>query len=176
MRNAMRLLQLGRLIVAATILTGAAQSAAAQTPPPKTAPAKTPAQATSAKEPRTIEITGTDDMKWSVTTIEAKAGETIRIRLKSVGTMPKVAMAHNFVLLKLGTDQIAFTNAAAPARATDFIPPAMKDKVLATTGLAGNGETVETTFKVPTARGKYPYVCTFPGHFVAGMKGTLVVK
>jgi azurin len=170
----MRLQQHVRLIVAATILTAIAQSAPAQTPPAQTPPAKTgPA---SAKEARTIEITGTDDMKWSVTTIEAKPGETLRIRLKSVGTMPKVAMAHNFVVLKLGTDQIAFTNAAAPARATDFIPPTMKDKVLATTGLAGNGETVEVTFKVPTARGKYPYVCTFPGHFLAGMKGTLIVK
>jgi len=29
---------------------------------------------------------------------------------------------------------------------------------------------------VPAAPGSYPYVCTFPGHFVAGMKGNLVVK
>jgi azurin len=115
-------------------------------------------------------------MKYSVTTIEAKPGEVLRIVLTGKGAMPKVAMAHNVVILKPGTDQIKFINAGTPARATDFIPPSMKDAVLASTPLAGNGETVELTFKVPPKPAKYPYVCTFPGHFLAGMKGTIVVK
>jgi len=51
-----------------------------------------------------------------------------------------------------------------------------KAQVLASTKLAGPGETVETTVKVPAKAGSYPYMCTFPGHFAAGMKGTLVVK
>ena len=125
---------------------------------------------------RTVEITGGDDMKYSLTSIPAKPGETIKIKLVSKGTLPKIAMAHNFVLLKLGAKQLDFVNAAAMARATDFIPPDMKDQVLAATGLAGPGETVEVTIKVPAAAGSYPYMCTFPGHFAAGMKGTLEVK
>jgi azurin len=125
---------------------------------------------------RTVEITGGDDMKYSVTSIPAKPGETIKIKLVSKGTLPKIAMAHNFVLLKLGAKQLDFVNAAAMARATDFIPADMKDQVLAATALAGPGETVEVTIKVPTAPGAYPYMCTFPGHFAAGMKGTLDVK
>jgi azurin len=125
---------------------------------------------------RTVELAGSDDMKYSVTSIPAKPGETLRIRLTSKGTLPKIAMAHNVVVLKLGAKQMEFANAAAMARATDFIPPDMKDQVLAATTLAGPGETVEVTFKVPTAPGSYPYICTFPGHFAAGMKGTLVVK
>ena len=52
----------------------------------------------------------------------------------------------------------------------------MKDQVLAATTMAGPGETVEVTFKVPTAPGTYHYMCTFPGHFAAGMRGTIVVK
>jgi len=125
---------------------------------------------------RTVEITGGDDMKYSLTSIPAKPGETIKIKLVSKGTLPKIAMAHNFVLLKLGAKQLDFVNAAAMARATDFIPPDMKDQVLGATALAGPGETVEVTIKVPAAAGSYPYMCTFPGHFAAGMKGTLEVK
>jgi azurin len=125
---------------------------------------------------RTVEIIGGDDMKFNVTTIPAKRGETLRIRLVSKGTLPKIAMAHNVVVLKAGAKQIDFVNAAAQARASDFIPTDMKDQVLAATGLAGPGETVEVTFKVPTAAGSYPYVCTFPGHFAAGMRGNIVVK
>lgn len=126
--------------------------------------------------PRTIDIVGGDDMKYDKTTIEAKAGETIRIRLTPKGTMPKIAMAHNVVVLKLGTDGAAFTTAGIAARATDYIAPDKKALVIAATPLAGNGETVEITFKVPAVPGRYPYVCTFPGHFAAGMKGTLAVK
>jgi azurin len=126
--------------------------------------------------PRTIELNASDDMKYSTTTIEAKPGETIKIKLTPKGTMPKIAMSHNFVLLKIGTDAAAFVTAGASARATDYIAPDKKPQVIAATTLAGNGESVETTFKVPAAAGSYPFVCTFPGHFVAGMKGTLVVK
>jgi plastocyanin len=33
-----------------------------------------------------------------------------------------------------------------------------------------------TSFGAPAKPGSYTYLCTFPGHFVAGMKGVLVVK
>ena len=90
--------------------------------------------------------------------------------------MPKIAMSHNVVMLKKEADAAAFATAAASARATDFIPAANKADVIANTPLAGNGETVEVVFKVPAAAGSYPFLCTFPGHFVVGMKGNLVVK
>jgi azurin len=130
-----------------------------------------------AQTPRVVEITGGDDMKYSVATIAAKPGESLRIRLKGIGSpaMPKIAMAHNIIILKPKTDVTAFATAAANARATNFVPPALKDQVIAASGLAGNGETVDLDFKVPTAPGSYPFICTFPGHYLT-MKGTLVVK
>jgi azurin len=143
--------------------------------PAATKPAP-PATAAAAKGVRTIEIVGTEDMKFSLTNITAKPGEQLRIRLTSKGAMPKIAMAHNFVLLNKGVSQVDFATAAMNARATDFIPADKKGDVLAFTGLAGAGETVEVTFKVPAAAGEYPYLCSFPGHFQAGMRGTLAVK
>ena len=125
---------------------------------------------------RVVAITGTDAMKYSVTTITAKPGEKLTVKLTAQGAIPKVAMAHNFVLLAPKTDAAAFAQAGAMSRPTDFIPPAMKDKVLAATKLAGNGETVEVTFDAPKVPGVYTFICTFPGHFIAGMKGTLTVK
>jgi azurin len=135
-----------------------------------------PSLAGAADPPRTIDIVGTDDMKYSVNTITAKPGETIRIRLAAKGVIPKVAMAHNVVVLKIGTDILKLLKEGAPHRATDFIPPSMMSSVLARTTMAGVGETVQVTFKVPEKPGKYPYICTFAGHYQAGMKGTLVVK
>ena len=129
-----------------------------------------------ADPPRTIDIIGTDDMKYSVTTITAKPGEQIRVRLIAKGKVPKVAMAHNFVLMKIGTDILKFLADGAPHRATDFIAPGGASSILAKTTLAGPGETVQVTFTAPKKPGKYPYICTFPGHYQSGMKGTLVVK
>jgi azurin len=125
---------------------------------------------------RLVEMTGNDQMKFSVMSITAKPGELLHVRLRSVGTIPKIAMAHNFVLLAKGTDAAAFANAAGTASATGYIPAQFKAKILATTALAGPGETVDVTFKAPAARGQYTYLCSFPGHFIAGMKGVLTVK
>ena len=137
-----------------------------QARPPK--PTAKPAAAGAA---RTVEMTASDDMKFSVTEITAKRGETIKVVLKNVGTLPKMAMGHNFVLVKPTTKLPEFSQAGAMARDTDFIPPAMKGEVIAATAMTGPGETVEVTFKVPATAGSFPYLCSFPGHFTAGMKG-----
>jgi azurin len=140
--------------------------------------AKAPAApgAAAVKGGRTVNLTGADDMKYNQATIEAKPGEMIHVVLKNTGTIPKIAMAHNFVLLALATDVNEFTKAAMSAQATDYVPADQKAKILASTKLAGPGETVEVSFKAPAKAGSYQYLCTFPGHFAAGMKGTLVVK
>jgi azurin len=127
-------------------------------------------------EGRTIELTGTEQMKFDKTELAARPGEKLHVVLKAVGAMPKAVMGHNFVLLKPGASALEINNAAFNARATDFIPESMKDQILAFTPLAGAGETVEVTFNAPAKPGSYTYLCTFPGHFAMGMRGTLVVK
>ena len=75
-----------------------------------------------ADPPRTIEIVGGDDMKYNVTTITARAGEPLRLRLVSKGTLPRIAMAHNVVVLKAGTDVAKFINdGAISATRTSFL-------------------------------------------------------
>jgi azurin len=166
-----------------------APSTATTTPAASTAPAakapaadiaKTPAAApapaaSKAGAPRVIEITANDQMKFSVTTIEAKAGEQIKVVLTNAGTLPKEAMGHNWVLLKAGTDAAAFSAAAITAKDKDYIPDSMKDQVIAHTALLGPRKSDEVTFTVPPA-GEYPFLCSFPAHFAVGMKGTLVSK
>ena len=166
-----------RTCVCVTIVASltAGPLALAQTAAPAT---QKPAPATQkpAAAARTIAIRGDDTMKYTVTEIVAKPGEQLRIRLSSVGTIPKEVMAHNFVLLASGADVNKFVMAAAMARDTAYIPASLKAQVLANTALAGPGETVEVTFTAPKAPGKYQYLCSFAGHFQAGMTGWLVVK
>jgi len=164
----------------AAVKTASVKPASTKTAQGKQAPSKPVAKGEGAKAApgaaRTITLTGSEQMKYDITEITAKPGEKIHLVLKAVGTMPKIAMGHNFVLLKPGVAPMEVANAAFNARDTDFIPASMKDKMIAFTRVAGGGETVETTFTAPAKPGKYDYLCTFPGHFAAGMKGTLTVK
>jgi azurin len=160
-----------RALAAVIVVTATAVSGiGAQTPAKKATPPSKGAAG------RIIQITGDDTMKYNVVSIAAKPGEQLTIRLTNKGTMPKLASAHNFVLLKLGTKVSTFTMAAGMAQATDYIPSDPKNKalVLASTKLAGPGETVEVTFKAPAAPGAYDYLCSFPGHF-ATMVGKLTI-
>jgi azurin len=163
-------------LVLSLVLAAAPFTQAPATQKPAADAAKQAPAAAAAKGVLTVEIIGTEDMKFSMATITAKPGEQLRVRLVVKGSMPKIAMAHNFVLLNKTAKVVDFATAAMNARTTDFIPADKKADIVAFTGLAGAGETVEVTFKVPAAAGEYPYICSFPGHFQAGMKGTLVVK
>lgn len=126
--------------------------------------------------PRVVKLKGTDNMQYDVKKIEAKAGEELEIQLTTVSAMAKAEMAHNFILLAKNAPIDAFVMEGAMARATDYVPAGKKSFILANTTLAGNGETVKVTFKAPTEPGEYTYICSFPGHYMAGMKGVLVVK
>ena len=120
--------------------------------------------------------TGNDQMKFSVTEIRAKPGETLSVTLANVGTMPKMSMGHNWVLLKSPAVVEGFVNAAMTAPTTDYIPADKKGDMIAHTKLLGPKEKDTVTFNAPKEPGRYPFVCTFPGHFQVGMKGELIVE
>lgn len=155
-------------------------------------------QMEAADDVRTIDIVGINSMKFAVEndgegisvgdqaanesdlvlleTITASPGETLRIRLTTRSTMPATAMAHNWLLLEMNADIQAFADASAAAVDNDYVAPDMSDMIIAQTGMAAGGETTEVTFTVPEETGEYDYLCTFPGHFAAGMTGKLVVQ
>ena len=165
----MQLLCVLSLLVA---LVPGPQATAPKTPAAK--PAAAPAAAAKGGA-RTVELTGGDDMKYNTTTITAKPGETLHIVLKSTGTIPKMAMAHNFVLLKAGVDAASVATAGSAARDTNFVSPKSKAQIIAASTLVGGGESVTVEFTAPAA-GKYQFICTFPAHFQAGMVGQLIVE
>ncbi len=125
---------------------------------------------------KSVTVEANDQMKFTVTEIEAAAGSELTIVLKNVGKMPKMAMGHNLVVLKKDANPGAFSNVAAASAATEYIPAAMKDQVLAATKLLGPGEEDSITFTVPSEPGDYVYLCSFPAHFIVGMKGLITVK
>lgn len=161
MKNHLTLL----LLAASLLLAGCGPKDPATT----TAAASAPAGAT-------FEFTANDTMKFNLTRIEVKAGEDVKITLTNIGSLPKAAMAHNWVLLKKGADAKAYTDAAITAQATDYLPAALADQVLAHTKLLGAKQSDEIMFKAPTEPGEYVFFCTFPAHFMAGMQGVMVVK
>lgn len=125
---------------------------------------------------RTIAITANDTMKFNVTEIHVRPGETVAVTLTNEGNIPKVAMGHNWVLFTPGTDLNAVAASAPAAAATNYIPADVRDKVIASTKLLGPKESDTTRFTAPTTPGRYPFACTFPGHMQVGMKGDLVVE
>jgi azurin len=128
--------------------------------------------------PRVIHITAGKDntMKFDVTVIPASPGELITVVLTNAGTLPKNVMGHNWILLKAGSDPVAFAAASAANADNGYIPTKPDDRMLAHIGLLGPNESGEVTFAAPTAPGDYPFLCAFPAHCLVGMKGVLTVK
>ena len=121
-------------------------------------------------------ISATDQMKFDVTDMTAKVGQKVTITLTNDGSLPKTAMAHNLVVLKPGTDAMAFAASAGQRAANDYIPDdAQAANMVAHTKLLGPGEDDTISF-TPTAPGIYEYICTFPAHAAAGMRGKIVVQ
>ncbi len=132
-----------------------------------------------AKIDQIVSITADDKMMYDTTSFEVKAGTNIKVALKNIGMIPKIAMGHNFVLLKKGETAFGFgpqVMVNGGTHANGFIPSPSKgqEKIIAYTKMLGPGEEDSVVFTAPEP-GEYEYLCTFPGHF-ALMRGKMTVK
>ena len=125
-----------------------------------------------------ITIEGDDRMQYNLDRFEVPAGAMVRIILKHTGNLPAQSMGHNVVVLKKGIDYIDFAADVGEQGGSlhnDFVPPQLRDRVLALTPLIGGGETTQVEFKAPDAAGVHGFLCSFTGH--AGMmNGVMIVK
>ncbi len=129
------------------------------------------------KKYREIVILGNDAMQFDLKSFEVSPEERVALTFKNAGSMPKVAMGHNLVVLKKNVDALSFGQKvlASGGSASNPLPNSLLGDVLAYTKLLGPGESERITFVSPSEAGEYAYVCTFPGHF-AMMRGKMIVK
>ena len=111
-----------------------------------------------------------DTMAYDTTTFAVRAGQKVHVVLKNNGKSP--AMHHNWVLVQPGKEADVANAGMAAGEAANF-EKAGDPNIIAATPLSAPGSTVEVTFTAP-GPGKYPYICTYPGHYQT-MKGTLEV-
>jgi azurin len=123
-----------------------------------------------------IQMTGNDRMKFNIESFTVSAGGSVKLIFKNVGKMPKAAMGHNVVILLADADPDAFVAASASARENDYIPPGFDDQILVATKILGPGESDTIEFTAPSEAGEYVYLCSFPAHMFAGMRGVMVVE
>lgn len=108
------------------------------------------------------------DLRWFV----VEAAKPVQIVLVNPDAMP-----HNLLITAPGALETIGTTAATMAMPTDpavkpFVPNS--PSVLQATHLLKEGETARLGFLAPKAPGEYPFVCTFPGHWVR-MYGVMLV-
>jgi azurin len=110
-----------------------------------------------------------DELAYDVVEIRARAGSEITIDfVNHSGGMP-----HNSVFVKSESDINPVGLAALEASKTDYVPQNEIDRIFGYSAMAGPGETVSVTIRVPEEAGAYPYICTYPGHFTV-MQGRLL--
>jgi azurin len=113
-----------------------------------------------------------NNMAFDPTSLTAPAGQVVQVNFNNVSTI----FEHNWVLVAGGADVADQVNQAATGAGPDLdYIPADQSQILAHTKLTPRGETGTITFTTPTEAGEYVYLCTFPGHYLAGMRGTLLV-
>ena len=115
--------------------------------------------------------TAGEALQYAPAALNATAGQPVQVTFKN----GSAAQKHNWVLVK-GSDaeaQKVDDAGAAAGEAAGYIPT--DPNIVASVKLLNGGETGTASFAAPPA-GTYTFLCTFPGHYVAGMKGTLTVK
>lgn len=116
--------------------------------------------AKAAQATRTIDL-DMSEFRFSPERIEIKAGETVLFRVRNAGRIPH---------------ELTFGD---PAELRDHAEEMRKQPMMAHHGSGGltleGGKTGEMAWTFANA-GEFQYGCMIPGHFEAGMVGTVVVK
>ncbi len=114
---------------------------------------------------------------YDKTDLSVKAGQKVKLTLNNTGSI--APQPHNFILIKPGKDAAVGAQANAmmtdpQAMAKSYIPDASKDDIIAHTKLVMPNGTETIEFLAPAEAGDYPFMCTFPGHWLL-MKGVVHV-
>lgn len=122
---------------------------------------------------RPIEITAGKNLTYETTTFKVKRGEAIALTLNNPDVVP-----HNWALVKPGKLQAVGEEANKlvgdpEALIRQYAP--QTDDVICYTDIADPGQSFTIYFRVPDAPGRYPYLCTFPGHWMV-MNGEMIVE
>lgn len=117
---------------------------------------------------RTIE----EEMRYDLPYFAVEAGRPVQIVLENADLMP-----HNLVITANGAlREVAEEGAAVGPKGVGkgfpYVPKS--DKVLEATDMVQPGQQYRLTFTAPEEPGEYPYVCTFPRHWMR-MYGVMVV-
>jgi azurin len=115
---------------------------------------------------------------YDKTDLTVKPGQKVKLTLNNTGSI--APQPHNFLLVKVGKDMVVGNQANAmmtdpQGMAKSYIPEAAKEDILAHTKLVQPNQSETIEFTAPTEPGDYPYLCTFPGHWLL-MKGVMHVK
>ena len=123
-------------------------------------------------EARPIAIEAGKNLSFSPSTLTATAGEAVRLTFVNPDVVP-----HNFVLVRPGAlsrvgEQCNRLVADPEAFARQYIPET--EDVLVYTDLVEPNDRATISFRVPEEPGRYPFLCSFPGHWMV-MNGQLIV-
>ncbi|NIP98701.1 MAG: hypothetical protein GWO24_36950 [Akkermansiaceae bacterium] len=113
-----------------------------------------------------------EQMLFDKTEFTVPAGRRVKIVFKNNDSMP-----HNIVVGRPGSYERIGTAAdrmLTDPRAMDRAYVPALSEVIASSGLVFPGQTEVLDFTAPKEPGKYPYLCTFPGHWRL-MKGVMTV-
>ena len=116
-------------------------------------------------------------LAYDQTELNVESGQPVRLTLSNTGSA--LPQPHNFVLVKPG--KVDTVGALATEMITDpvaleksYIPDSCAD-ILAFCPLVSPGDSASIEFVAPKEAGDYPYICTFPGHWLQ-MRGILHVR
>jgi putative heme-binding domain-containing protein len=122
---------------------------------------------------RAVRLEAGKNLTFATPTLRVKAGEAIRLRFTNPDVVP-----HNWVLVKPGmlrtVGELANRLIADPeAVARHYVP--RSDGVLVWTDVVLPQGEAAVYFRAPQERGRYPFLCTFPGHWMV-MNGEMIVE
>lgn len=109
----------------------------------------------------TIDSAEGGTLAFAKTELTAGTGE-IKVTFNNKGAVP-----HNWVLVNPGEEDKTVTDASTDANFE-------AKNALAHTPTINGGESNQVTFNIAEA-GTYSFICTYPGHYAGGMKGTFKV-
>jgi azurin len=122
------------------------------------------------KVDQTVSVTAEEGLKFNVTNFTVKAGSRVKLDFANPSDM-----LHNLVIVRPGTATKVGEDAlklGLDGMRLNYVPPT--SDVVHYTKLLEPEKAESIYFEAPTTPGEYPYICSFPGHWVT-MVGTMRV-
>lgn len=128
------------------------------------------------EEPLEIYMEANENFEFVPNEFSVNRGQPVHLVFYNKAMQANTEIKHNLVVIRPDVEVDQMLSLGLEEEGSNYIPESYQSVIVFQSDMLVPNSEERISFNAPLLKGRYPFICTFPGHCGLGMKGIMNVK